>query len=178
MGHYKKVFMTFIPSFWTDFMQFYKDQPFIAFIRPESNNEDDSINLGEYLWLDNLWAKDGIPCLEAILVGKAAQSCYNKPADSIRDAVLDFMQETILLNNIHKSCISCHVTRWEEDKYTKGAYSYAPIGSKIRHFDALQESEWDETLHFAGECTMYEYQGSVHSALLSGRNVADKVFLL
>lgn len=180
MGCYKKVFLTFTEIFWPI------HEPYIGLIRQSPSDNDETAWLGNILSIDNLWTCRGnntgnrmIPSLEVPLVGNAGQWSVSKSDEYIRDHVLQFIQQSICLpphiNNISQLCIGCHITRWEEDPFSKGAYSGYVLGTEPRHSDAMRQSEWDGRLIFAGEATSDEYEGSVHGALLSGKDASDQV---
>lgn len=63
------------------------------------------------------------------------------------------------------------ITRWSQEPFTKGAYSYSKLGCKPADFDAMKKPI-AETLLFAGEHTDFKYHGTVHGAYLSGLNAA------
>jgi monoamine oxidase len=167
-GTYKKVFLTFRLIHWP------ADRPFLGLVVSTPHPI-----LGHCLFLDNLWASKNIPCLEAILVGASAEWATGKSDELIRDTVLDFLKAALPHCSDDEqdvesrwTVVSTHVTRWEEDPYSLGAYSHMTLGGLPRHTDALQTSEWDDRLFFAGEATVTGYEGSVHAALLSGRRTA------
>ncbi len=62
-------------------------------------------------------------------------------------------------------------TRWSQDPFTKGAFSYAKVGSKPNDFNTLSEPI-GHCLTFAGEHTDFQYHGTVHGAHLSGKKAA------
>jgi monoamine oxidase len=161
-GTYKKVFLTFKKIFWP------ADKPLIGLLREQSGTND----IGKYLLVNNLWAKDGIPCLEAVLCGDMGKWAFQKTDNTIKDYVLEFLQDTMPVENLKECCIDCHITRWEEDHLTSGSYSSFTLGTLERHIDALGCSEWDGRLKFAGEATESEHMGSVHAALLSGKRAS------
>jgi monoamine oxidase len=170
MGSYKKVFLTFDRIFWS------VNEAMLGMVRKatETNSDDP---LGNYLLFDNLWARNGIPCLEAVLVGAPGRRFAHKSDAVIRDAVLMFMQEAMgLETDIRALCTGSHTTRWEEDPFSRGAYSHMSLGALSRHVDELRCPEWDGRLVFAGEATLLEYEGSVHAALFSGKNAAESVY--
>jgi Flavin containing amine oxidoreductase len=165
----------------------------------DRGNEDDMWNL---LLCDNLWARDGIPSIEIILHGKLGEWANYKTDDVIRTNVLkhfyqglgienDDIDMIVSLSNSnfpknHSSgpqpqpqhpyqCTKCHITRWEEDPYSYGAYSSTTLGCIPHDIDELNRPEWNHTLFFSGEATMIEYEGSVHAALISGTNTANKI---
>lgn len=167
-GSYKKVFLTFDYIFWPKLV------PLIGLIRQTIPSSSDPL-LGKHLLLTNLFAKDGIPSLEAVLCGDMGKWAFQKSDEVIRMEVLDFIGSCMGISNLSESCVGCHITRWEEDEYTRGSYSTFRLGTKERHVDALAAPEWDGKLMFAGEPTESENMGSVHAALTSGRRAADEV---
>lgn len=66
------------------------------------------------------------------------------------------------------------VSRWTQDPYTKGCYSFASVNSQPSDFDALGK-EIQDKLFFAGEHTISQYRGTVHGAFLSGEREAQKL---
>ena len=143
----------------------------------ETNPDERCSKLGNVLLFDNLWARDQIPCIEAILTGDAATWATGKDTETVCSAVLDFMKDAMGLDDDPRDwCTdSCHVTRWEEDRFSKGAYSCYTLGTRKRHTKALRRSEWGGKLVFAGEACVSEHEGSVHAALFSARNAAEEV---
>jgi len=170
MGKYKKVMLTFDRIFWP------AQEIMIGMVR-EINPNGHSQELGNELLFDNLWARDQIPCIEAILLGDAATWATDKETKVVCDAVLDFMKDAMGLDNdLREWCTGpCHVTRWEEDLFSKGAYSCYTLGTRERHTEALRKAEWNGKLVFAGEACVSEYEGSVHAALFSARNAVKDV---
>ncbi|QFT31961.1 Putrescine oxidase [Labrenzia sp. THAF82] len=65
-------------------------------------------------------------------------------------------------------------TRWSEDLWTGGAYSYSKLGSSPQDFEGLQEPVAD-TLLFAGEHTNFAYHGTTHGAYMSGLRAAKSI---
>jgi monoamine oxidase len=171
MGTYKKVMMTFDHIFWPT------EPAFLGMVRSLEASER-SKNLGPSLLLDNLWASQGKPCIEAVLFGHDGTWATGKSDEVIRDAVLDFMEEAMGKSDLRSHCIDCHITRWEEDPYSRGAYSSMKLGCLLRHAEELRQPEWNGRLIFSGEATISEFEGSVHAALFSGMNAKDTVLRL
>jgi len=69
---------------------------------------------------------------------------------------------------------SYYVSRWQDDPYTRGSYSYIPVGSSLEDMDVLGESVEDKVF-FAGEGTNGMYFGTTHGAFLSGLRVAREI---
>lgn len=166
MGKYKKVLLLFDRIFWP------VDPPLIGLVREENGSA-----LGDCLVIDNLWAKDGLACFEAILVGDAAEWATNRPDGEIQREVLDFVQVAFRIDptDLLSWCRDCHVSRWEEDAYSRGAYASLSLGALPRHVEAMLVPEWDGALMFAGDATVDGFEGSVHAALLSGESAANKI---
>jgi polyamine oxidase len=68
------------------------------------------------------------------------------------------------------------VSRWSEDPFALGAYSYPAAATKADDFEALS-APVDERLYFAGEAAS-PYFGTVHGAHLSGNKAADAILAL
>ena len=66
------------------------------------------------------------------------------------------------------------VTRWAEDPYARGSYSFVAVGSSPDDMEALGEPVGDRLL-FAGEATNPEFFATVHGAYLSGVREADRI---
>jgi monoamine oxidase len=63
-------------------------------------------------------------------------------------------------------------TRWSQDPYSFGAYSFPKVGSSPDDWRAL-EGWGGEVLLFAGEHTIWDYHGTTHGAWLSGLRAAE-----
>lgn len=68
-------------------------------------------------------------------------------------------------------------TGWSQDPNFYGAYSYAQAGGSISQFREFEKPIADR-LFFAGEHTLFEYLGTTHGALMSGRRAADAILEL
>jgi len=66
------------------------------------------------------------------------------------------------------------ITRWRQDPFAFGSYSYLPPGASPANRAALGASV-DGRLFFAGEATSLDYSATVHGALLSGRSTAAEL---
>ncbi len=65
------------------------------------------------------------------------------------------------------------VTRWRQDRFSYGAYSYNKVGATRKHFKALGKPV-GKALYFAGEHTSSKFRGTVHGAYLSGLRAAKQ----
>ena len=66
-------------------------------------------------------------------------------------------------------------TRWGSDPWTRGSYSYVPVGVSFETYRDMS-TPVGERLFFAGEATHSRFPSTVHGALLSGRRAARQVY--
>ena len=163
-GPYKKIFLTFSKTFWSD------NLGFIGLL-----NDSGTGPLGKYLLVDNLWANRGIPCMEVILLNEQADWATHKPTDEIVHEVLLTMEAVMGKEGLKELLVDSHVTRWEEDPFSLGAYSCLRVGASEVDKIALRALEWEGKLSFCGEATVSDHEGSVHAALLSGIRSANEM---
>ncbi|HOV02795.1 MAG TPA: FAD-dependent oxidoreductase [Kaistiaceae bacterium] len=67
------------------------------------------------------------------------------------------------------------VTRWRQDRFALGSYSFNAVGTSPDTRRALAGADWDGKLWFAGEACSAGYFGTAHGALLSGEDVARRL---
>lgn len=67
---------------------------------------------------------------------------------------------------------AAQVTRWGQDRWTLGAYSFNPVGARPAQREALFGLDWDGALGFCGEACASRHFGTVHGALMTGRRLA------
>ncbi len=68
------------------------------------------------------------------------------------------------------------VSRWSQEKFTLGSYSYVPVGSTLNDYDVLARPVG--RLLFAGEATERKLFASVNGAYVSGVREADRAVKL
>ncbi len=66
------------------------------------------------------------------------------------------------------------ISRWRQDPYSLGSYSYLAVGSTPRDRSVIGEPV-GARLFFAGEAVNRAHPSTVHGALLSGRDAAEAV---
>jgi len=71
--------------------------------------------------------------------------------------------------------VAAQITRWRQDRYALGSYSFNAVGTSLATRSALSGPDWDGQLWFAGEAASAEYFGTAHGAVLSGRETARRV---
>lgn len=65
-------------------------------------------------------------------------------------------------------------THWSEDPLFRGAYSYPQTGGTIAQFESFEDPIADRVF-MAGEHTIFDYHGTTHGALTSGRRAAASI---
>jgi monoamine oxidase len=68
-------------------------------------------------------------------------------------------------------------THWSQDPHFLGAYSYPQVGGSTAQFEEFEKPIVDR-LFFAGEHTVFDYSGTTHGALMSGRRAAKDILAL
>ena len=68
--------------------------------------------------------------------------------------------------------IAAQITRWSQDRFAHGSYSFNAIGTTPATRKALAAADWDGRLVFAGEAAEPDHWGTAHGALLSGLSAA------
>jgi len=66
------------------------------------------------------------------------------------------------------------ITRWASDPFSRGSYSFTPVGATPADYDDLAEPVMNR-LFFAGEATIKESPATVHGAYLSGIREAERI---
>jgi monoamine oxidase len=71
--------------------------------------------------------------------------------------------------------LAAQITRWSQDPFARGSYSFHATGSTPDDRRALAGTDWNGRLAFAGEAASADHPGTVHGAVLSGRDAARAV---
>ncbi len=65
-------------------------------------------------------------------------------------------------------------TRWSQDPFSYGSYSYIPPGASCDDYEAIAEPVMNQ-LFFAGEATSAQHSATTHGAYLSGIREAERI---
>src|SRR5262249_51224561 len=65
-------------------------------------------------------------------------------------------------------------TRWSQDIFSYGSYSYLSVGATGEDYEAMAQPVADR-LFFAGEATHSKYLATTHGAYLSGIREANRI---
>jgi monoamine oxidase len=126
---------------------------------------------GEFAQFLNGWKLTGEPVLLAIVGGGFARQLEALPDEEVRSRTMTVLRK-IFGDDIPEP-VGMKYSRWGNDPFAGGCYSYVPVGATSRDFDALAEPS--DSLFFAGEATSRPYRGTVHGAFLSGVREAKQI---
>lgn len=71
--------------------------------------------------------------------------------------------------------LSAQITRWGQDRFALGSYSFNAVGTNADTRHALAGPDWNGQIWFAGEAASARFFGTAHGAVLSGRDAARGV---
>jgi monoamine oxidase len=159
MGVFNKIFLKFDSVFWD------RDYELIGYMGSTDCDWPEIVNFHKIA---------NLPVLLAFSAGTAGEK---NELRSDTELVADLMA---CLRKMYGKDIpepSGHlVTRWNQDPYSLGSYSYVPVGSK--HSKRRQiAAPVDNRVFFAGEATSEFFPASVHGAFLSGVRAAYEIML-
>ena len=114
----------------------------------------------------------GVPTLLCFYAGQFAREAAAMSDAALRQRVLEILAE--MLGGPVPAPRDVRLTRWKNDPYALGSYSYIPVGASHADMEALAEPVGSR-LFFAGEATEPRYYGTVHAAMLSGLREAKRI---
>lgn len=157
MNAFEKVFLTFPTKFWDENVYAVRQQ-------------------GEaghwwHSWYD-VTMPLGRPTLLTFAAGACAQQTRHWSDARIADSVLEALRG--LYGDRVVTPDRVYVTRWQDDPFSYGSYSYMTVGSRTRDHDDLATPIGD-VLHLAGEATWTDDPATVTAALKSGHRAAERI---
>lgn len=123
-------------------------------------------------WYD-LTPMSGEPTLLTFAAGKTAREIRSWNDEQITASVMASLREiygAAVAEPVHTT-----ITRWQDDPFARGAYSFLPVGSGFEWREALATVLADGALQFAGEATWAESPETVAGALQSGHRAAERI---
>ncbi|HUH54089.1 MAG TPA: NAD(P)/FAD-dependent oxidoreductase [Microbacteriaceae bacterium] len=157
MNAFEKIFLRFNEKFWPD--------GFYALRRQGESAK------WWHSWYD-LTKLNGTPTLLTFAAGPAVKAIRSWSDQKISESVISSLRE--IYGESVPDPRSVTVTRWQDDRFSKGAYAYMKVGSLTRDHSDLA-TPIGGVLHLAGEATWEDDPATVAAALLSGRRVAERV---
>lgn len=155
MGLLNKAYLRFNQVFWP------KDLDWLEYLSPDAGR-----------WVEWVsFAKIGAP----VLLGfHAAERAREVEAWSDQALIADAMQALkAMFGNAIPQPVGAQITRWAQDPFAYGSYSFNAVGSSNQDRQALAKK--NDRLYWAGEATHSKYPGTVHGAYLSGARAAKSL---
>jgi polyamine oxidase len=122
----------------------------------------------------NLVGLSGIAGRPAVMAYAGGEDAMKAAKMTDREIAQEIAESVALARRSASSRIDkVIVSRWSEDPFAQGAYSYPGITTKAEDFETLAKPV-DDRLYFAGEA-MSTYFGTVHGAHISGNTAADAI---
>ncbi|MFZ1342920.1 flavin monoamine oxidase family protein [Thiothrix eikelboomii] len=155
MGLLNKAYLKFDKVFWP------KEIDWLEYLSPEAGR-----------WVEWVsFAKIGAP----VLLGfHAADRARELESWSDQALIAEAMQALkAMFGNAIPQPVGAQITRWAQDPFAYGSYSFNAVGSTNRDRQILARKLGG--LYWAGEATHSEYPGTVHGAYLSGIRAAKQL---
>ncbi|KAI3930797.1 hypothetical protein MKX01_037243 [Papaver californicum] len=136
----------------------------------------DSSMRGEFFLFYSYSSVSGGPLLVALVAGESATKFETlSPVDAV-GRVLSILKGIFAPKGITvPNPVQVVCTRWGNDRFSHGSYSYVSIGASGDDYDVLAESAGDGRVFFAGEATNKRYPATMHGAFLSGLREAANI---
>lgn len=159
-GSLNKVALVFEEAFWSE-----HKTDFFGRLSSSSSER------GLFFLFFNVHNFCGAPVLLALAAGSAALLLEKLSDEQITARVLKSLRGMFSVVPEPKEVV---ITRWGEDRFSYGAYSYLSVGGQGRDYAELSEPVGDN-LFFAGEHTCEEHPATVVGAYLSGQRAAREI---
>ncbi len=160
MGVLDKIALKFDNIFWP------KEAQVLSWIAKEYRNIS---------WFINYASFSNEPVLVASVAGDLALKLEQLDDKALVERAMDTLR--YLYGKNIPNPTDYIITRWGQDPFTYGSYSYIPVGASGADYDVLAQSVQNK-LYFAGEATIKEFPGTVHGAYWSGIREAEKIIQL
>ena len=157
MNAFEKVIMRFPTTFWDDDVYAIRQQG------PESR--------WWHSWYD-LTPLHGTPTLLTFAAGPAAVETRGWDQDRLVASIMEQLRR--LYGDRVPQPSHVHVTDWQDDPFSHGAYAYMRVGSTTADHDDLA-APIGGVLHLAGEATWTDDPATVPGALYSGHRAACNI---
>lgn len=126
---------------------------------------------GRFYLIWNATKTSGRPVLIALMAGHAAHQAEVTDSTTLMNEITDRLRK--VFSPSVPAPREVIVTRWKQDPFTRGTYSFVAPRTQPQDYDLMAKSVGN--LHFAGEATCGTHPATVHGAFLSGLRVAADV---
>jgi len=127
---------------------------------------------GELAQIVNLYASTGQNALAIHYAGRRAKELEQQPEEAAVAAAVRILR--IMFGSAIPEPDAYRLTRWGQDPFSCGSYSYAPPGATGEDHDLLA-APVGRRLFFAGEATQRRFPSTAHGAYLSGMREANRL---
>ena len=159
MGVFNKIFLKFDSVFWGD------DYELIGYMGSQDSDWPEIVNFHKIA---------GLPLLLAFSAGAAGEQNERRSDAEVVACLMECLRK-MYGQNIPEPAGHL-VTRWKQDPFSFGSYSYVPVGSKQSQRRQIGMPV-DNRVFFAGEATSQFFPSTVHGAFLSGVRAAYEIML-
>lgn len=160
MGYVNKVGLVFPSVFWDN------DQQYIGYCAETK---------GQYAYFINCKKFVDKNLLMTFGFGNYGQTMENESLNKIGSDIMDILRK--MYGNAIPNYTQIAVSKWAQDQFARGAYSFANVGASDDDFNSFVEPV-NNKLFFAGEHTIGKYRGTVHGAYISGLRQAEQIMNL
>lgn len=157
MGALNKIALVFPHAFWP------AKPHFFGYMSEERGEAPVFLNLHHYA--------RGRAALVAFLTGRFSEQTANLPDAVVEERLMEILRS--MFGPDIPSPTGMVRTHWERDPFALGSYAYIPVGAEPADMDILAEPVG--RVHFAGEATHRQHDGTVHGAMLSGIREAKRI---
>jgi monoamine oxidase len=157
MNAFEKIFLRFRDRFWDDGVYAIRQQG------PESRRW--------HSWYD-LTGLHGDPVLLTFAAGPTAREIRTWRDEDVVESVVEQLRR--LYGDRVSQPVEAHVTRWQDDPFSRGSYAFMTRGSVTSDHDHLA-APVGGVLHLAGEATWTDDPATVTAALCSGHRAAERI---
>ncbi|EKD69822.1 MAG: hypothetical protein ACD_46C00722G0005 [uncultured bacterium] len=158
-GLYDKIYLLFDKIFWNNKHEW---QIFLS----DSANPDETLEVLNY----NRFSKQ--PILLVFTAGNFAKQLEALPDEQVITKIMAILKKTYGSNSPNPTAYL--ITRWWNDPFSRGSYSYPRIGSSEMSYKILAKPIQNKVF-FAGEATSWAEPSTVTGAYLSGLRVAKEI---
>lgn len=161
MGVINKIFLLFDKPFWD------KEVQWFGFL-PDEKEKGFQIKTEFF----NFYKYTQHPMLLSLMAGSFAKEAESWSDEQTIDFLMGYLQKAYGKGIPRPT--SYVITRWGQDPFTKGSYSFPEMGSSIQDYRILA-APVGRSLFFAGEATFAEDANSLHGAYESGIAAAEAI---
>ncbi|KAF9199705.1 hypothetical protein BGZ49_010142 [Haplosporangium sp. Z 27] len=129
---------------------------------------------GKFYMFWNCTVVAGLPVLVTLMAGQSAYDCEHISKDELVQEALETL--ALIFSHVQQipKPIETIVTRWSQDEFAQGSYSFVAKEATGDDYDLLAKPV-DSQLYFAGEATSRHYPATAHGAYLSGIKAAKDI---